>query len=122
MMFDLFFSLFPLLWLAMFVLIFATLISSLVKSAKQKRKDDASPRLDVHAKVVAKRTDVSYHRHHHQNHHHTTTSTHYFATFEVDSGDRMELEMDGPDYGMLMEGDQGTLSFQGSRYLGFVRR
>lgn len=121
MMFNLFFNLFPVIWLAMFVLIVGMIISSFVKSAKQERKNDVSPRLDVQAKVVAKRTDVSYHRHHHQNHHHTTTSTHYFATFEVVSGDRMELEMDGQDYGMLVEGDCGTLSFQGTRYLGFRR-
>lgn len=121
-MFDFIFNLFPVIWLIMFVLIVGTIISSFVKSAKKERKNDAAPRLDVQAKVVTKRTDVSYHRHHHQNHHHTTTSTHYFATFEVESGDRMELEMDGQDYGLLVEGDWGTLSFQGTRYLGFRRQ
>ena len=29
---------------------------------------------------------------------------------------------DGSDYGMLVEGDIGKLSFQGTRYLGFERR
>ena len=42
-------------------------------------------------------------------------------TFEVESGDRMELHVDGSEYGMLVEGDYGMLSFQGTRYLGFVR-
>lgn len=122
MMFDVFFNLFPVIWLLMFALILGTIISTMVKNAKRERKNDASPRLSVTAKVVSKRPDVTYHRHHHQNHHHTTTSTNYYVTFEVESGDRIELEMDGQDYGMLVEGDLGTLSFQGDRYLGFVRR
>lgn len=49
------------------------------------------------------------------------TFTTYYATFQVESGDRMELEVDDSDYGMLVEGDTGKLSFQGTRYLGFER-
>ena len=50
-----------------------------------------------------------------------TTDTTYYVTFQVESGDRMELRMTGRDYGMLFEGDHGTLHFQGTRYLGFDR-
>ena len=39
----------------------------------------------------------------------------------VESGDRVELTVSGSDYGMLVEGDIGKLSFQGTRYLGFER-
>ena len=46
----------------------------------------------------------------------------YSVTFELDSGDRMEFSMSGSDYGMLIEGDVGTLNFQGTRYLGFERK
>ena len=42
-------------------------------------------------------------------------------TFQVDSGDRMELSVSGSEYGMLVEGDRGKLSFQGTRYLSFER-
>ena len=49
------------------------------------------------------------------------TFTTYYVTFQVESGDRMELAVDGEDYGMLVEGDRGRLSFQGTRYLGFER-
>ena len=45
----------------------------------------------------------------------------YFVTFEFESGDRLELPVDGSDYGVLVEGDTGRLSFQGTRYLGFQR-
>ena len=53
---------------------------------------------------------------------HHSTSTTYYVTFQVESGDRMELHLSGCEFGMLAEGDKGKLSFQGTRYLGFERR
>ena len=50
-----------------------------------------------------------------------TSSTSYYATFQVESGDRMELLLNGREYGLLAEGDRGWLTFQGTRYLGFER-
>lgn len=50
------------------------------------------------------------------------SSTRYYVTFQVDSGDRMELPMTGSEYGMLAEGDVGKLTFQGTRYLSFERK
>ena len=81
-------------------------------------KNNHSPRLTVPATVVAKRTEVS--RHHTDNTMAHTFTT-YYVTFQVESGDRMELTVSGSDYGMLVEGDIGKLSFQGTRYLGFER-
>ena len=53
---------------------------------------------------------------------HRGTSTTYYVTFQVASGDRMELCVSGYEYGMIVEGDYGDLSFQGTRYLGVVRK
>ena len=53
---------------------------------------------------------------------HTSTSTHYYVTFQVESGDRFELGVNGSDYGMLVEGDEGMLTFQGTRFLSFERK
>ena len=44
-----------------------------------------------------------------------------YVTFQVESGDRMELSIDGSEYGLLAEGDEGVLTLQGTRYLGFDR-
>ena len=68
---------------------------------------------------------TSVNSHHHSdgtgaNGYHTSTS--YYATFEVESGDRMEFHLSGSEYGMLAEGDMGKLRFQGTRYLGFERQ
>ena len=108
-------TLFPIMFIAVFVLIVGTAIHGISQNVARNSRDNASPQLSVEAAVVAKRSDTR----HGSN---RVGRTYYFATFEVESGDRLEFDMDGHDYGMLVEGDRGMLSFQGSRYLGFERR
>ena len=55
------------------------------------------------------------------NNNHISHSTTYYVTFQVESGDRMEMLVSGMEYGMLVEGDYGKLTFQGTRYLDFVK-
>ena len=50
-----------------------------------------------------------------------SVSTSYYATYQLDSGERLEFSVGGREYGMLAEGDQGTLTYQGTRYKGFER-
>ena len=121
------FGIFQIIFGIMFVLTTGVFIAILVKIIKQWRTNNQSPRLTVDATVVTKRTDVS--RHHHGNAgditgahgYHTTSSAAYYATFQVESGDRMELNVPSYEYGMLVEGDRGRLSFQGTRFLSFER-
>ncbi len=114
------FSIFPILFTLVFLLVVGTFIYVFVSHAKQEHKNNHSPKLTVEAKVVSKRTNFrrSTGTNDHIGHGHTT----YYVTFEVSSGDRMELSMTGPEYGLLVEGDFGDLSFQGTRYLGFQRK
>ena len=118
--FDFMFTFVPIMSMLIFGLVFGIIVASLVRSGKQWHKNSNSPRLTVDAKVLAKRHDVSHHRSAEEHHHHHTTNT-YFVTFEVSSGDRMELQLQGHEYGLLIEGDKGKLTFQGTRYLGFER-
>ena len=111
------FTVFPIIWVVMFVFIFGMIIMTFAKSIKQEHKNNQSPRLTVAATVIAKRDQVSIHHHDHHRH----TNTRYFVTFQLDSGDRMELQLSGPEYGMLIEGDRGQLTFQGTRFLSFER-
>ena len=104
----------------MFVLVIGVFVVTFIRGIGQWNKNNNSPRLTVPATVVSKRTNVSHH-HHAGEHHHSHTSTSYYVTFEVESGDRMELNVSGTEYGLLVEGDKGSLSFQGTRYLGFER-
>ncbi len=114
-------TLFPFFFITIFLIVVGTFIFMAVSGASQWRRNNQSPVLTVEARVVVKRADVS-HRHGggSMNHmHHSTTW--YYATFEVESGDRMELNVTGQEYGLLAEGDRGRLTFQGTRYLGFER-
>lgn len=114
--------LFPFFFFAVFGMVLIVLVVTLVRGIGEWHKNNNSPRLTVPAKVVSKRTSVSHGHHHGANGHmHTTSSTWYYVTFEVESGDRMELGVSGSEYGMLAEGDSGKLTFQGTRYLSFER-
>ena len=48
-------------------------------------------------------------------------STTYFITFEFESEDRLEFRVSDKEFGMLAERDKGTLTFQGTRYIDFIR-
>lgn len=116
---------FEVMFLLVFCLILVMFVVGMVQVARgisQWNQNNHAPRLTVEATVVSKRSDVSHHHHHGENHMvYTTTSTIYYVTFQVESGDRLELRVDGCEFGMLVEGDHGKLSFQGTRYLSFQR-
>ena len=120
--FSMGFGLFQIMFVLVFFLVFGGIAVTLFMGIRQWNKNNHSPRLTVPATVVSKRTNVSHHHHGNGGMHHTTHSTTYYVTFQVESGDRMELHMTGPEFGLLVEGDHGYLSFQGTRYLGFERK
>lgn len=115
------FDLFSMMFTIVFILVIAMFIVTAVKGIGQWNKNNHSPRLTVPAMIAAKRINVSHHHHGGVNEHHHHTSTTYYVTFQVESGDRIELPVAGCEYGMLIEGDSGKLTFQGTRYLGFER-
>lgn len=100
---------------AMFSIVFVTVIlvflAVAIKGLRQWSTNNRSPRLTVEATVVTKRA------HHSRNGEHSSSS--YYVTFQVVSGDRMELRVSGTDYGMMAEGDWGDLTFQGTRFVEF---
>lgn len=123
-------TLFPMIFTLAMLIIGAGFIIMMVKGVGEWHSNNQSPRLTVDAVLVAKRTHTQAHHHHHGTGGvagmagaggHTTHTTRYYATFQVESGDRMEFSVGGSEYGMLAEGDRGQLQFQGTRYLGFER-
>ncbi|MDE7354217.1 MAG: DUF2500 domain-containing protein [Acetatifactor sp.] len=125
--FDVGFRVFGIMFILVFIVIIGIFVVIIVKGISTWNKNNNSPRLTVAAEVVSKRIDVPHHRHANAGDltgahgYHTTFSTWYYVTFQVDSGDRMELSVSGSEYGMLVDGDRGKLSFQGTRYLSFER-
>lgn len=79
-----------------------------------------SPQKTYHAVVIGKREELSsiypvigYRQ---------AIETEYFVTFEFRTGDRREYVVDGSDYGLLREGDEGVLTLQGTWFCAFERK
>lgn len=105
-----------------FIIVIGVILYTVIKGIAQWSYNNQQPVLSVAARITGKRTNTSNHNHMMNGHMHHSSSTTYYVTFEVESGDRMELKVSGHEYGMLSEEDLGTLTFQGTRYLGFERR
>ncbi len=103
----------------MFFLVMSVFIVTFVRMIGEWIKNSNSPRLIVDATVVAKRDQM--HRHTSSNGH-SHRSYSYHVTFQFDSGDRLELRVPSHEFGLLVEGDTGKLTFQGTRYLSFDRK
>lgn len=117
------FTIVPIFIMIIFLIVFGITIMNILKGLGKWKYNNSQPVLTVWAKVIAKRTDVTSHNHvsagEINNHSHTYTT--YYVTFEVESGDRMEFSVEDSEYGFLIEGDRGKLTFQGTRYKGFQR-
>lgn len=115
--FDIIEFIFPLF----FIMILSVFVFVFFKGMKEWSNNNKQPVLSVVAKIVAKRNHTSRSTSNHDGHHHHSTSTSYYITFEVESGDRMEFSVSGQEFGLLVEGDIGKLTFQGTRYHKFER-
>lgn len=110
-----FFSIMEFLFPIMFLFVFGMFIAIFIRSFRNERKNDRSPRLTVPVTVVGRRQHRSSGTREHSGH------TSYYITFEVASGDRMELPIPATDFGYIVEGDRGDLTFQGTRFISFQR-
>ena len=124
-MFDVMDSVFPILFGLVFCLVMGMFIYAIVHNVKEKRANDDAPVLTVEALVKTKRMDTYHTSPTYDGDGHRTSSgsyhTSYYATFEVESGDRLELQVSDYEYGQLAEGDRGKLTFQRKRFLQFER-
>ena len=78
-------------------------------------RNNNSPRETAEAKVVTKRMKVQGFGRTMAGRNSVTgmgssTYTHYFVTFELEKGKRLELGVKDAEFGMLAEGDQGVLT------------
>lgn len=111
------FDMFEIMFFIVFFIVIGIFIVGAVSGIARWSKNNNSPRLSVPASAVSKRTRYSSSSHNHTMHRHTT----YYVTFQFDSGDRAEFIVDGSQYGIIVEGDVGTLTFQGTRFISFAR-
>src|SRR4051794_39271501 len=102
---EILFVLVPLFIGTIIVLVIGGLIVTAVRNLSQ-------PELERAATAVAKRQDFR----HHSSHNHVGSShrTYYYITFELEGGSREEFSVSGRDYGLIVEGDVGTLRSRGT--------
>lgn len=107
------------------MIVIGIFIVTIAKNINIWNNNNNAPRLNVTAKVVSKRTEVSHHNQANAGdetgaHGYTTVvSTRCYATFQTENGEQKEFYVSGPEYKRLAEGDAGQLTFQGTRYLSF---
>lgn len=98
-------------------LIFGVIIvvmgTALVRGVGTWMSNNTAPIRSVPARVLGKRTntwggagDSSVH-------------TSYYVAFELDSGERLEFRVNGPEYGLITQNEDGILTYQGTRFKGF---
>lgn len=105
---PLFFKLFALFILGVFVFI-------IYKSVRSWIANNASPLIKASTKAVTKRTEVW------GGSGESSAHTSYYVTFEFEDGGRLELQVRGQDFGLIVEGDRGELLYQGTRFKSFDR-
>lgn len=108
-MFDLMFIIVPFLVVGIFIFAICTTFANGITHAKDKKK----PLIPVEAKIVSRRTQLTGMDH---------NFTQYYVTFELINGERMEFKVKSDEYGYLVEGDEGTLTFQGAIFVSFQRK
>lgn len=104
---DMMFSIVPIFMVIIFVIIIVTMISRGVNYGAQKTK----PEHTIGAKVLTKRQHVWGD--------HSRTS--YYATFELEDGQRIEFLIPKNKIGYIVEGDAGALTHQGTLFVEFTR-
>ncbi len=101
----------PIFIAVVWAIVIGKIVKSTSDSVKENRNNDRSPIETKRATVVTKRTKIVGDH----------ARTYYYATFEDDYGSRMEFKVSGEQSGLLVEGDEGTLTHQGTRFLSFER-
>ena len=113
---------FSILFFVAFLFVFSIFVLTGLKSITEWNKNNNSPKLTVDARVIKKRNQVSNSDYlDHNGMIHTTSSISYYVTFQVEREDQIEMRLSRKDYIMLVEGDYGKLTFQGTRYISFEK-
>jgi predicted membrane protein len=117
------FNVFPSIFTIMFLLFAAMFIFVAIRGIANTVRNVSSPVITVEAKVIGKRMDVSTHVNSSNDNgiSNSSSSTTYYITFQTEHGERMELSLSGRVYGLLVEGDYGRLTYQGTWFKDFQR-
>jgi len=113
---ETFVVLFILIIAGIFIFVIYGIGKGIFNTIAENRYNDSQPVLTKDVKVTGKRIEVS------GGSGNNSARTDYYASFEfIENKERIELEVDDEDYGLMAEDDLGKLTFQGRRYHKFQR-
>ncbi|USB34041.1 DUF2500 domain-containing protein [Paenibacillus sp. YPG26] len=98
------------------VVMIGTFAYAIIKGLMVWSANNSKSMLTKQAVVVSKRTEVW------EGVGNTAPSTNYYITFELENGARMEFQMAAREFGLLVEKDEGEITYQGGRFMNFNRR
>ena len=98
-----------------FCVIMGLILYAVIGAVTEAVQNKNSPLLSVPARIIAKRSETS------GGGNDTHVSTSYYVTFEMQSGERREWRVESRKYGLLVEGDRGILTYQGTWFKDFAR-
>lgn len=108
-----------------FLLIVGIIVFSVIRRIVQWDKNNKSPEISVKASIVDKRESKNTTTHYNAGDitgahgMHTTTDVTYYIKFMVESDEYMEFSVSHSEYNILSKGDEGVLTFKGTRYMSF---
>lgn len=112
--FDSMFSLMQGFFVLFFLVVVGGIAVAIVRNVRTGVRNAAAPEVTAVARVVDKRIETSGGGDH-------PVRQQHFVSFEQPGGERFELAVPAAEYGLLVVGDQGTVSMKGTQYLGFAR-
>jgi hypothetical protein len=98
-----------------FIMVIGGFLYVIVRGLRIWTSNNASEIVTTAVTVVDKRTEVW------GGSGDSSASTNYYVTFEMDDQSRIELPVRSDRYGLIVAGDQGDLSYQGTRFKEFNR-
>jgi hypothetical protein len=98
-----------------FTIVIGMIVLAISKGLSTWFANNAAQLISQRCKIVDKRTEVW------GGSGNSSTSTNYYLTFEFEDSSRQELPVSAKQFGLLVSGDQGELTYQGTRFKAFKR-
>lgn len=98
-----------------FVIIMLIITGIIVVMIARGAKQQAMPTVSVPARIIGRRIEID------GGWGNLPSYTNYYVTFELEDGHRIEFKLGGSTYGLLAEGDVGTLNYKGNHFKSFQR-
>ena len=109
------FSAVPFIVIVIFAIVLLIFVSAGVKGFGEFMRNNSMPQETIPARLISKRTHVW------GGSGDSSSHTSYYATFELENGERIEFPVRADFFSVHVEGDAGMLTRQGTRFFSFER-